>query len=1138
MKNRIMSFMLIIFIIIGFIPNNVQADEKVEENKKPAITTDAQIKFDEDDKNKNASEDEQDLDSLKTGIYKLNYKAYKDGTVNTTQEPSSISKYIEEAVLRITKDKKIVRIKYNSADMISKLNVQINGEEKSLITVKEEDNYVITEFEVESLNSYISLGLTVTVNMPSYGTMVMAHRVDFVIDSVEITEEDENKISIADGYYDLNYSIYKDGTIHTTQEESKVAKNVEKAVLKVKGKKALLSVTFNTASMLKNLNARVNNKEKNVTITKEGEEYVTMEFEIDSIHDYINLGFTVTSSYYTADQKIDFRINEIVYGKEPNEEKDKIADGNYTIEANLYQTGTTIQSSAAGFFEKEASLKVENGQYIFTLYTKNINMMSNIALTVDGKAEKHEITTKSNGLTGISFPINAVGSNILFACHVEEKNINYSSDVDFNVSLDGSTLKDDSGNNVVVPDESKIPVYENASYKVINSIVGANGLAAAAYLDPNSIIQVEDGVIYLNLTFNKSGFMDGRYITLNSNTSATRYTITNGENKTAIKFAIGSEKDIINISSVTKSIDEGFSISLNSDSIQKITTDTDSENSKDDIDNEEDDDDDDDDELEDGVYTIKNKTYKEKSDTTSDARGYVDDESVILVEDGKMYLVLKFTHGKMMSDTSIKVEGKSKSYDTVKKSGNKYYIKYRINKLSDVTMVTTTIDTGVPSIGVIKDVKFRVLLRKSTLEEDDDADDDFNDDHDDDDDEDTEEDSDEEDAIIDNYLGSVENIIGESFQGSISETPYKKASYKVKNEIVTESSIGYQAARGAVNNVSYYEIENDKEHYITLGLSQTDIMNNLRLSIDGQNVEYSTVSENTSAKTREIRFKIPSLSKQITVTTYVKAMGRDISFGIKFLESTLELISIEESETPINSNNIAGTLTNGNGLGSGEIFASTLEMNSPSKNLLEHEIIEETEDLVKGAKEYFKRYTINNEVISNSSIGRSMARKYLNETSIIEEIDGKYYATITFSSADSMGKFKIQAGGKSVNHSVVLNENGVISLRFPIENINDNITVGIYINPMKMNISFGIRFLEDTMVLIEEGIVNGEEGETDAAAKNLSSYIPVSNNSNNLSVWKIAIVTALLSTLFNVITFTCIYLFIQKRKKKKIFKNE
>ena len=136
----------------------------------------------------------------------------------------------------------------------------------------------------------------------------------------------------------------------------------------------------------------------------------------------------------------------------------------------------------------------------------------------------------------------------------------------------------------------------------------------------------------------------------------------------------------------------------------------------------------------------------------------------------------------MMSNISVKVEGKKVSYDTVHKTTNKLYIKFKIGSLDDEILVTTSIDTGIASLGVHDDVKFRVQLRESTLEEDDDADD-----YDDEDDEDT----DDED---DNTVSDSENIAVDSNisnnnaqQGNLNSGNnylYKILTYKINNEIL------------------------------------------------------------------------------------------------------------------------------------------------------------------------------------------------------------------------------------------------------------------------------------------------------------------------------------------------------------------
>ncbi|MBN1043451.1 cell wall anchor protein [Clostridium botulinum] len=951
---------------------------------------------------------------------------------------------------------------------------------------------------------------------------------ELIEDDLELNLND----NLENGVYLINYSAYKDGTT----EDSSAGKYIEESKLKVKNGKKTVLVTFkDEKSWISNLSAKVNNDKVKVTQTEVVDSKFTIEFPIDSLEDNISIGLTIMGF---MNHSFDFIINDLTF-MEPIEDDDTtdsevLKDGKYTIDADILKTGTNEPSAASGYINKESNLKSENGQYTLILNVKDIKVMSNIKATVDGKEVNVNISRNNDGTGEISFKINTLSSDILVACKVTVAEINYNSDVDFNVKLDKSTLKDDDGVTIEPPTEDiELPLHKNATYKIENEvlILGDRIPESVKYLDNNSIIDVQNQSIYLTLTFNMSDFMSNREIKLNDNNGVTRYTIvSNDNNKTVIKFKISSLNDEIHISSKIRSLDEGFTLSLLKDTLIEKVTDTGENNDKEEVD----DDNSDDEDLEDGTYTIKNKALKENSNATSDARGYLDDESIVTVKNGKIYLTLKFTHGKMMSDISIKVEDKKTSYTTVKKSGNNLHIKFKIGSLSDEILVTSTIDTGVPAIGTIKGTKFRVLLRESTLDEDDEEDIEEEDT------EDKVEDTNKEDTIINN---PENNITGNEIDNNISQSnpnlsgnsnSYKKAIYKVNNEIITDSQIGYQAARSAVNKSSYYEIENDSAHYITLGFAQTDVMGNIRLTIDGSEINYDIVNEDKGKKTMEIRFKVPSLSNQVVVTSNITAMGRDISFGIKFLESTLELISLEESETNIPSSIIAGTLSGENNNSNGNFFGTTLQSASDNDSSIGGDSARTLVDnnMISEAKEYFKRYTVNNEVLSNSTIGRTMARKYLNETSIIEEIDGKFYATVTFSSSNSMGDFKIKVNGKDIEHSIILNDksNELISLRFPINDINDDIRTYIYIKPMKMTIDFGIKFLEDTMILIDEGTINEEKDIK--LVENLATINEVSSNNKNISVWKIAITTSIMTTTMNLAIAGIIYIIVKKRKKK------
>lgn len=964
--------------------------------------------------------------------------------------------------------------------------------------------------------------------------------------------------TLEDGIYEIENVALKENT----QNDSAARDYLErKSTIEVKDGKMTITVSFTSASIISDLGVLIGTMEsgsedivyKDIDfkeIRDIDNDTVDLKFVINSINEKIKIKSKVKPPMlpFAVTANIDFSLIEDTLAKIDDDENDVtdnvLADGEYTIENKILNETGTSESLAAGFIEKQSILISEKGALQLTLNINSISTMNNINVVVDGKNVESKVTTGSNGSGSLTFNINYLSSDITVECNIIPAG---NMAVKFKVVLDKSTLKDNDGGAVEAPSEPEpgISINENATYKIKNKINITGG--DASYLDEHSIIEVKDGVINLTLNFNRSNFMEGRTIRLNNDFKDIEHRITSNENKTSVKLTILSLNDEIHIvkrSTSSRNAEEEFTINLLPETLQKQTTTSGSGSGSTE---EEDDDDSSDDEIEDGTYTIKNKVLKENSDSESVARDYLDKESVIEVKNGKMYLILKFTEGKLMSNINVKVEGDKVSHKVVYNSGKKHYIKFRIGSLSDEILVSTDVNTGT-SIGKLS-VKFRVELRKSTLEEDDDAAD-FEDSDDD------NEDEDEDDDDHDEITGEEDNILDGSGTESGTTTPdnsgngvtqinpgnsgssqFKRVTYKVKNEIITDSQIGYQASRSAVNEISYYEIENDTNHYITLGFSQTNMLGNIRLSIGGNQISYETVSKNSSKNTMELRFKIPSLSTQVTVTANISAIGRDISFGIKFLESTLELVSIEESENPITGNAVAGTL-GGTSNSSGGFSASDLGFGSMVDSISDISLEEALgiEDISSEAKEYFKRYTISNEVVSDSAMGRTMARKYLNETSIIEEIDGKFFATVTFTGTNSMGNFKFEVNGKTVEYSVVLNdsENGIMSFRFPISSINDDIRVYIHIKPVKMNIDFGIKFLEDTLILIEEGVI-GDEDSKSSLVDNLT-LLNGANGSNggNISVWKIAIITAVLSTILNFSVGGILYLIIKKRKKKSI----
>lgn len=826
----------------------------------------------------------------------------------------------------------------------------------------------------------------------------------------QLSEED-----LEDGMYTADFTANKTGT----DSSSSMAKYIdaEKSRIKIKNGKITVQLVINDSNMVVSTSASVNGVSVETKRTDIDDTSYIAEFKLGSIKDEINI--TVDCNYAAIvpsmgikQHDFDLAISNITYFEDlddkdedienpddgsgetyPEEENKTLSDGTYTIESTFLKDNSTSTSAAGNYLNSKSTLTVENGNYTLTLnISQYADAFSDLSATVDGVTTKDINFVKNSDGTGtISFSINSLSSSISVGCTLTIKEINYVNTTSFDVKLDTSTIKDENGNDVEAPEEDILNVKKDAIYSINNKVVaGSNGTIpeSARYLDTSSSVEVKYENIFATLVFNMADFMDKRTITLNENTSATPYSVKTQDNKTYVSFMITSLSDKIHISGKsTKDTDDSFTVVFDSATLVEIK-DTGNSGSGSDSGSSSDSDDDDDD-LDSGTYTIKNKVLKEDSDSESHAREYVDKESVVTVKNNKIYLTLKFKNASVIKGVSIKVEGDKTSYSTVKKTSDKLYIKFKIGSLSDEILVTTNLDLSDFGIENHDGLAFRVLLRSSTLEEDDDA---------------------------DNYDDEEDD-----------------------------------------------EDEDDED---------------------------------------------------------VTAMGRDISFGVEFLESTLELISTEEAESlpelAGNSSGVSESNSSGSVLSKITNAFSSNKTNSEDKLVVEEEV---AKDLASLAKEYFKKYTVTNEIVSDSTIGRTMARKYLNQTSIIEDIDGQLYATITFSSSGSMGDFRIEVNGEVVEHTVPLNDmaNELISLRFPINNVNDDIKAYIYINPMRMNINFGIKFLEDSMILIEEGTV-GEEGniESSSLADTLSQVNESSKDSKEqTSAVKIAASTSVMVIVLN-----------------------
>ena len=468
---------------------------------------------------------------------------------------------------------------------------------------------------------------------------------------------------------------------------------------------------------------------------------------------------------------------------------------------------------------------------------------------------------------------------------------------------------------------------------------------------------------------------------------------------------------------------------------------------------------------------LKTTLKHDTEDKDSSANSYLK-ESYLKIENGKRYMVLVLSSGKMMKSVVPSINGESVEY-TNDLDGDTRTISFEIKSLQDDIRINFQIN---PFGNFVVNANCRVkseIVTGSTDKEDkddtvtgptqkpetpDNSDKEDKEDKEDKDDntsdkEDKEDKEDKDDTVTgptqkpetpdnDNKEDNKEEDKEDS-----SNSTYKNGYYQVKNIVILDNEVGYSMVRGLLNETSNLEIR-DGKYYLTFEMGQSSLMKDIVIKANSKELKYT--KKNVGNDTIRITVEIPSLSSKLNISTYVTMMGKNVDFDLKLNQSTLKFVSSnEEGQLPGNNNN-AG---NNNGSNDSNNDSNTGNDNNAGGNITE---------TVKG-----KLYTIKNEVIHENQTGKEMARKYLNSTSKIEEINGELYLTLTFTGTDLMNNHKFYVNGKSVSYTSSTSGNSK-SYRFKINSLNDDIKVSAFIVPMSRNVEFGVKLLKDTYTFVKD----------------------------------------------------------------------
>ena len=463
---------------------------------------------------------------------------------------------------------------------------------------------------------------------------------------------------------------------------------------------------------------------------------------------------------------------------------------------------------------------------------------------------------------------------------------------------------------------------------------------------------------------------------------------------------------------------------------------------------------------------------KDNSDEASSANSYLQD-SYLKVENGKRYMVLELGSGDLMKSVVPTINGQEIKYENELNESTKVRtitfeisslnddirIKFQINPFGNfIVNATARVDAKI-STGSTEDKDDTVTSPtqkpqqpeqqpEQKPEEDKDNKDDKEDK------DDKEEDKDDKNDNVDN--GNNGNNNGNNSNGSTSDKndnnssngTYKTGHYQVKNVVILDNPVGYSMVRGILNETSNVEIK-DGKYYLTLEIGQSSLMKNIVIKANSKTLSYTKT--NVGNDTIRIKVEIPSLSTKLNISTYVDAMSKTVDFDVKLNESTLKFVSAnQEGQLPENNNQ--GTIPGGGNTGGG-----SNDSNSGSNDT----VVGDT--ATKG-----KLYTIQNKVVHQNETGREMARKYLNQTSKVEDIDGQLYLTLTFTGTNLMNNHKFYVNGSLVSHQVTASSSTSKSYRFKISSLKDDIKVSAYIIPMSRSVEFGVQLLESTYTFVKD----------------------------------------------------------------------
>ena len=621
------------------------------------------------------------------------------------------------------------------------------------------------------------------------------------------------------------------------------------------------------------------------------------------------------------------------------------------------------------------------------------------------------------------------------------------------ISVFGSTLSSVSAAELIKSTPA-ITQYVDGTYKVDAKLIkdtSDEDSMANGYLKSTNI-EISKGKMYMIMEFTSGNLL--KEINPSVNGKSVEKTITNNGDIKTVKFELTSLDDKVELGVLINPFGDFTVNAACRVKIENAQIPTTPEKEEDDavtsptpsLPNE----DDKNEVVEENEQALNTVLKHETQDKDSSANRYLESSKLKTV-DGKKYIVLNFNSGSMFTAMKASISGKEvKTKFEYDEKSDIATVEFEISSLQDDMLLSFTYNTPMGSMTHSARIQSEIA---STGDKDDAV---------------VPPTADKEDNVIppttDKEEDKTDSDNSNTDNGPTSNSTYKNGYYQLNNKVECDNAVGYQMVRNLLSETTNMEVKNGKT-YVTLRMSSYSLMSNITMKVNNKSVNFTkNVIDNDTV---ELTVEVPNVNAKITMGMYVTAMGQTVSFGVTFDKDSLKFISSNEEPTIPDSNNesINNSVTN-NSTNNESTDTTNESINTTVEN-----------NLVKG-----KLYTIKNEVISDNATGKAMARKYLNSTTKIEEVDGKMYATLTFTGVDLMSNHKIYVNGSVVNHTITSKTSSSVSIRFAIPNVNADIKVQVFVVPMNSTVTFGVKLLEDTLTFVKDfEVENGSLPQTGSA---------------------------------------------------------